>query len=423
MPDEQPRRGHAQIRDWLPHLMMLAMLASATWLVATVFAPLTRPLLVAAALAALTHAVVMTPTHTRLCRWFPWLDPTWRRRIAAALATALLLSMAVVPVFLVLLDALGGVQKTWDVTLGLALRDPHQAQAVADALAAHAERMRTLYPAFPITPDMVRVTVLELLQDNQARAFYGWLFRGTGGALAHAGLIILLLVALFERGEVLAQRLLHLAPFTDRQRGELTRRFQHTTLRLLHDTVAMAVLRGLVLGIVAWLLGDFPVGVVAAIAAFVGLIPVVGYASVWIPLAGIVWSRGEPVHAAGLVVACVLAGWLVGRLGVRMTRKLDTTDSWPGFLLFLGIIGGVLAFGWTGLVIGPMAVVVLKVLLGFWLPLYGVGEPEPEDAPPPGALPAEPALPLAVPAAVSSTESAAVSTATAASQPPSAPAP
>lgn len=388
MADDGRRPGPAQLKDWLPHLMMLAMLASATWLVATVFAPLTQPLLVAAALAALTHAVVMAPTHAALIRWLPRLDGAWRRRLAAALATALLLSLAVVPVFLILLDALGGLQKTWDVAWGLALRDPEQARAVADALAAHAQHMRVLYPAFPVTPDLVRATVMELLQDNQARAFYGWLFRGTGGALAHAALIVLLLFGLFERGEVFAQRLLHLAPFTDRQRQELTRRFQHTTLRLLHDTVAMAVLRGLILGLIAWILGDFPVGVVAAIAAFVGLIPVVGYASVWIPLAGIVWSRGEPMHAAGLVVACLLAGWLVGQFGARLTRKLDTTDSWPGFLLFLGIIGGVLAFGWTGLVIGPMAVVLLKVLLGFWLPLYGVGEIEPEEPAPPGAIPA-----------------------------------
>jgi predicted PurR-regulated permease PerM len=61
-----------------------------------------------------------------------------------------------------------------------------------------------------------------------------------------------------------------------------------------------------------------------------------------------------------------------------MVRDLDTNDSWPGFLLFLGIVGGVLSFGWTGLVVGPMAVVVLRVLLGFWLPLYGVGTREPD---------------------------------------------
>ncbi len=116
----------------------------------------------------------------------------------------------------------------------------------------------------------------------------------------------------------------------------------------------------------------------------------VGFATVWIPLAGILWSRDEPFHAGGLVIASLAAAWLVDRLGQRIIRKLDTQESWPGFLLFLGIIGGVLAFGWTGLVIGPMAVVVLKVLLGFWLTLYGVGETEAaetEEVPPTVAKP------------------------------------
>lgn len=377
-----PPLGPPPLRAWLPHLVMLALIIAASWLVLMVFAPLSRPMLVAATLAALTHAVLMAPTLRRLTRWFPKWDPVWRRRTAAGIATAALLAAAVAPALLILFDALGGLGNIWDVAWGLATRDETQINAVADALAHHTERMRKLYPAFPIGPEMVRETVLEMLLNSNATAFYGWLFRGTGGVLAHIALVILMVFILYERGPAIAARLLRLAPFTGTQREELAQRFEHATLRLLHDTIAMAVIRGVALGLIAWLIGDFPIVVVAAITAFVGLVPVVGFASVWIPLAGIMWSRGEPIHAGGLVVASLAAGWLIDRLGQRMIRNLDTQDSWPGFLLFLGIIGGVLAFGWTGLVIGPMAVVVLKVLLGFWLPLYGVGETEADEGHP-----------------------------------------
>lgn len=382
-----PALGPPPLRAWLPHLVMLSLIVAATWLVLMVFAPLARPMLVAAALAALTHTVLMAPTLRRLIRWFPKWDPVWRRRTAAGIATAALLTAAVTPALLIIFDALGGISKTWEVALGLAARDETQITAVADVLAEHIERMRKLYPAFPIAPETVRNTVLEMLLNSNATAFYGWLFRGTGGVLAHIFLVILLVFILYERGDAIASRLLRLAPFTSVQRDELALRFQHATLRLLHDTIAMAVIRGAALGVIAWLIGDFPIVVVAAIAAFVGLVPVVGFATVWIPLTGILWSRGEPMHAIGLVVASLAAGWLIDRLGQRMIRNLDTQESWPGFLLFLGIIGGVLAFGWTGLVIGPMAVVVLKVLLGFWLPLYGVGEVEADEGPPTAANP------------------------------------
>lgn len=380
MDNPPPALGPPPLRAWLPHLVMLSLIIAATWLVLMVFNPLAKPMLVAAALAALTHAVLMAPTLRRLIRWFPRWDPVWRRRAAAAIATCALLLAAITPVLLIIFDALGGLSKTYDVAWGLATRDETQIVAIADALAQHVERMQKLYPALPIGPETVRETVLEMLLNSNAAAFYGWLFRGTGGALAHIALVILLVFILFERGEVIASRLLRLAPFTGTQREELARRFEHATMRLLHDTLAMAVMRGVALGVLAWLIGGFPIVVVAAVTAFVGLVPVVGFATVWIPLAGILWSRGEPMHAGGLVVASLAAGWLVDRLGQRIIRKLDTQDSWPGFLLFLGIIGGVLAFGWTGLVIGPMAVVVLKVLLGFWLPLYGVGETEAAEA-------------------------------------------
>jgi predicted PurR-regulated permease PerM len=376
--DNELSSQHSLLRQWLPHVVMLALIASATWLVATVFAPLGKPLLVAAALAALTHRVVMTPTQARIDRLLPRVPAAWRCRLSAIIATSILLFLAATPVLVILVDALGGIGHAYEVIVGLMVRDPHMANEVADALAGHAQRMHSLYPAFPITPAEVHAGVLDMLVHSQASAFYAYLFRGTGGLLAQGALTIILLCAFFERGRNIAERLLLMAPFTESQREEFSRRFQHTTLRLLHDTVAMALMRGLALGLIAWLVADFPIGVVAAIAAFVGLVPVVGYASVWIPLSSLVWSRGEPWHAVALALASLSSWWLIGQLGQRMVRDLDTNDSWPGFLLFLGIVGGVLSFGWTGLVVGPMAVVVLRVLLGFWLPLYGVGTREPD---------------------------------------------
>ncbi len=232
---------------------MLALIITATWLVLMVFAPLGKPMLVAAALAALTHAVLMAPTLRRLTRWFPNWDPVWRRRAAAGIATLALLMAAITPVLLIVFDALGGLRNTYDVAWGLATRDEKQIIAIADALAQHVEHMHKLYPALPIGPETVRENTLEMLLNSNASAFYGWLFRGTGGALAHIALVILLVFILFERGNAIAGRLLRLAPFTNAQREELAHRFEHATMRLLHDTLAMAVMRGVALGILGWL--------------------------------------------------------------------------------------------------------------------------------------------------------------------------
>jgi len=368
-----PDDDASALRRWLPHLLMLGLILAASWLVWRVFTPLARPILVAAAIAALTHRLVLVPTLPRVDAWCPRLSLAWRRRLAAAIAVGLLLLMALTPVLLILIDTFHDVEQVWAVCVGLALRDADTARIVAEALAGHAQRMRDLYPAFPLAPEDVHQAAVNLLVHSQAGDFYGVLFRGTASVLVQAVLVVVLVFAFFERGGSLVRRILGLAPFTDDQRDELIRRFQHTTLRLLNDIVAMSALRGVALGLVAWATGGFSPVVVGAIAAFVGLVPVVGYASVWIPLAGILWSQGDPIGAVSLAAGSLASSWLVGQLGQHLVRGLDPRDVWPGFLLFLALIGGVLAFGWTGLVVGPMAVVVLRILIDFWLPLYGIG--------------------------------------------------
>lgn len=371
--------GATTLKRWLPHLLMLALILAASWLVLRVFAPLARPILVAAAIAALTHRVVLIPVSVRVDRWLPRIPMAWRKRVAAATAVTLLLLTASAPILLILIDTFHDVGQLMSVIAGLVVRDAETAHTVAEALAAHATRMQELYPAFPITGEQVRSTLLDLLLQSQASDFYGFLFRGTGSILVQTLLVVFLVFAFFERGGPLVDTLLRLAPFTAGQRQELVLRFQHITLRLLNDIVAMSALRGLALGLVAWLTGGFNPLVVGAIAGFVGLVPVVGYPSIWIPLAGILWSRGDTIGCVALAIGSLASWWLVGQLGRYFVRELKTRDAWPGFLLFLALIGGVLSFGWAGLVVGPMAVVVLRVLLGFWLPLYGIGQEEADD--------------------------------------------
>jgi predicted PurR-regulated permease PerM len=48
-----------------------------------------------------------------------------------------------------------------------------------------------------------------------------------------------------------------------------------------------------------------------------------------------------------------------------MGRRLHDQGAWLSFLLFLGIIGGILAYGPQGFVIGPMSVILAYGLTRF----------------------------------------------------------
>lgn len=372
------------IRAWLPHLAMLLLVGGAVWLVAAVFAPLLQIALVAACLVALTHALLFAPLERLALRTLPALDAEWRRSACAIAATVILVAALASPLVLLLVTSLDGMGEVWSVVVGLALREQEQVARVADIAAREVRAMRVYYPDLPFDPEEVRTALAGALGRSQGGALYGYLFRGTGGVVAQLVLGLMLVYGFYADGGRLARRLLAMVPLTDVQRDELARRFRHSVLHLLNDTIAMAVAKGLLLGVLAWAIAGYNLTVVALVATFIGLIPVVGYASVWLPLCGVLWQQERPLAAVSLALASLVAAWLVDRLGLLLTRGLEARDRWMSFLLFLSLIGGVLGFGAKGLVIGPTAVVVLVVLASFWLPLYGVGsaEPVPDEQPP-----------------------------------------
>ena len=101
------------------------------------------------------------------------------------------------------------------------------------------------------------------------------------------------------------------------------------------------------------------------LGAFVGLVPVVGSAMVWLPLSSLVWTRGEPVTAILMAGLSLFLNYLISRVRASMGRRLHEQGAWLSFMLFLGIIGGILSYGPQGFIIGPMAVVLAYGIVRF----------------------------------------------------------
>src|SRR6185436_8308516 len=97
------------------------------------------------------------------------------------------------------------------------------------------------------------------------------------------------------------------------------------------------------------------------VMGFASLLPVVGATLIWIPagigllLSGEVW-RG---------VALLLMGTFGISMADNVLRPLLLTGktSISGFVVFFGLLGGAAAFGFIGLVIGPIILVTTARLL------------------------------------------------------------
>ena len=71
------------------------------------------------------------------------------------------------------------------------------------------------------------------------------------------------------------------------------------------------------------------------------------------------------ISAISVVGLSMLLNYLISRARTGMGKRLHEQGAWLSFILFLGIIGGILAYGPQGFVIGPMAVILAYGLVRF----------------------------------------------------------
>jgi len=384
------------ISRWLPHLVLIALLGAGIWLLARVFAPLLEPILLAAALAMITAPILFEPVDRFLGRTpLHRLGERTRRQFAGMIATLLLLALMVLPVLALLADTVGSIAGTFDMLFGILTKDQQQIALFEQKIAEQVAAIDKLYPRLHLPdaelPQKARELLVELLDFGPA--MLSFIFKGTG-ALAQVLLALIALAFFYAEGPRLLRGLLAYSPLDAEQEGQLIRRHRQVMLRLLHDTVATAVAKGLTLGLIAWSVselsgfGRFPFVPIALLATVISLLPLVGMGLVWLPLTVLLWSGGYPTGAVLLALLSIVAHVALEQLRRRTGKRIDERGAWRSFLLFLGLIGGLLSFGLKGLVIGPMAVVIVFTLGSFWLPLYGVGpkrdlldEPPPDPDP------------------------------------------
>jgi predicted PurR-regulated permease PerM len=215
---------------------------------------------------------------------------------------------------------------------------------------------------FPLPEDPA-----ALLREGLQRTL-AFLAPRAGGLVADAfatlGSLFVMLFALFfmlRDYRALGQRVRNLLPLPERERERLIAETRDLIIASVGAGLLVAAVQGTIGGVTYWLLGiKAPVvwGVAMAICA---LIPLVGSTLVWVPTALWLLLSGEIARGVILVVVGVLGIGLVDN--ILRPLLLSGRTSASGLVIFLGLLGGVSAFGFIGLVIGPIILVTAGNLL------------------------------------------------------------
>jgi predicted PurR-regulated permease PerM len=331
------------------------------------FKPLFEFILFAISLAALTYPVFYRPIYRLIQKVGLKLPSNRLSEFSAILSTLTLVLFMLSPILLLLVEASKTPQSFGNMVVSLALGENEGRQILLESVGQRISEMRSIYPRLPIDEGKAVQFVENLLGDTRqfSGSFLEFLFKGTRGFVAELALALIALSFLYAHGGSFVQQAMKFGGFEKKEVETWFKLHQKITLRLLSDTLLTSIFRGLSLGLVAYFVGGFFFLPVFFLGSFAGLVPVVGSAMIWLPLASLVWSRGEPITALILASLSLLLNYGISRFRAGMGKRLHEQGAWLSFMLFLGIIGGLLSYGAQGFVIGPMAVVLAYGLIRF----------------------------------------------------------
>ncbi len=150
-------------------------------------------------------------------------------------------------------------------------------------------------------------------------------------------------------------------PFKPEQNDRFVRICSELVLACVTSTLVVAAVQGVVGGIVLALLGVKGAVLWGIIMAILSFLPLVGAALVWGPVA--VWLAVSGHLVKGIVLA--LVGLLILGNVDNVVRPLLMAgkSKLHTVVLVVSLMGGVSAFGFIGLVLGPLAAVLLEAIL------------------------------------------------------------
>lgn len=182
-------------------------------------------------------------------------------------------------------------------------------------------------------------------------------------------LMLYVLFFLLRDGTALARRIRTAVPLDEALKRRLFSNFATVIRATIKGSVVVAVLQGALGGLVFWALGIHAAVLWAVLMAFLSLLPAIGTALVWVPVAVYFLLTGTAWKGLVLIGFGVLVIGLVDNVVRPLLVGKDT--RMPDYLVLLSTLGGLAVFGINGFVIGP---VIAALFIAVWSTVPGHGE-------------------------------------------------
>lgn len=337
--------------DYLEKRGLLFLIVVVTLGLGWILVPLYGPILWATIIALL-----FAPLHRRLTRGLKG-----RRTLAASLTLLAVVAIVIVPFA--------------TLTASLAREAAQLYTSIQSGEINPAQQMRAVYSSLPNWfstllersgandfDSLQERTITTMAMAAQSIATHAV---GVGqDTFAFVGsLFITLYLAFFliRDGDGVVRAVGRALPLASEHQRELVDKFATVVRASVKGNLLVAGVQGVLGGVAFWCLGVRAALLWGVVMAFLSLLPVIGSALIWLPVAIYLFSTGAHWQGIALLFYGVLLISLVDNVLRPILVGKDT--QMPDYVVMIATLGGLSVFGMNGLVVGPL---IAAMFISVW---------------------------------------------------------
>ncbi len=186
----------------------------------------------------------------------------------------------------------------------------------------------------------------------------------TQNSLTFLIMFVIMIYALFfflKDGEKILKKLSHISPLGDEHEEIMYKKFTSTVRAVLKGTLIVGAIQGFLGGVLFYITGVEGALILGIIMMLFSIVPGFGSYVVWLPAAVVMFILGNIWQGTMIVIVGMLVISTVDNF-LRPILVGKDTQMHPLLILF-STLGGLLIFGVSGFIIGP---IITALLLSLW---------------------------------------------------------
>jgi len=297
---------------------------------------------------ATTLAVIFYPVQRRLYMKFKG-----RSNLAAAATLTLILLIVIIPMIAISGALIQEIANSYrrissgEFNVGLYF------SKVIDALPPSAHNVLSYLGVGDLTSIQEKVTQGAVAGGKFIATQAVSLGQNTAQLLIGLGVMLYVLFFLLRDGADLARYSKQLVPLSEEHKQHFIRKFATVIRATVKGNIVVAITQGTLGGLMFWLLGIQGPLLWGVVMTLLSLLPAVGAALIWGPVAIYFLATGEIWQGVVLTAFGVLVIGLIDNLLRPILVGKDT--KLPDWIILVSTLGGLSVFGLNGFVIGPLA--------------------------------------------------------------------